>query len=482
MEKRDELLTYRIPPGVPTAEDFRIKVRLDGQEWRELGTYAAKIDMHQVREASVAYFDFRGKVECEVTCLREAVETVEIRPRSAKTEFVREGDRIRFFLEKPAKLSVEVNGDRFHNLHLFAGMISEEETEECCKGEYAEEILVEPDGEELDLEKVFEEIRPVNGRKTLRLAPGLHRLKENRCSLPSDASVIISGGAVVMGSFILYNKKNVSVSGKGVIYLGHVKKETYLRGADINYSENVTVEGVIIMNPAHYSIHLGNARNVRIKDVKAFSCVGWSDGIDMMASENISIEDVFLRTSDDCIAIYGGRFRYPGSTRNVSVRHAVLWADVAHPTMVGVHGDADKGGSVIENISFEDVDILEHHEPQDDYLGCMAINAGDDNTVRNVSYKDIRVEQFERGKLLDIQIKWNKKYNDVPGKRIENITFENIDYTGNGEHTSEICGFGEDRRVRGVRIRNMTVRGVHVLKPEDGNLHIGSYAEDVIFE
>ena len=471
----DRLITYPIPSGVPTLEDFRIRVRMQDQEWKEVGTYLAKVDMHDVREASMAYFDFQGKVEIEVTCLREKVRSVEIRPRAAGVHAVAEGDTVRFFLEQPRKLSLEINKDRFHNLHLFAGAIPKEEEEVSVR-------VVEPIEGELDLEKIIEEMSKENGCRVLRLAPGLHRLKENRCSLPSDITVIISGGAVVMGSFFIYNKKNVSVIGRGMIYLGHVKKDTYLRGADINFSENILLEGVTVMNPAHYSVHLGCSRNVEIRNVKSFSCVGWSDGIDMMASENILIEDVFLRNSDDCIAVYGGRFGYPGDTRNVTVRHAVLWADVAHPTMIGVHGDADKGGSIIENVSFEDVDVLEHHEPQDDYLGCMTINAGDDNTVRNVSYKDIRVEQFERGKLLDIQIKWNRKYNDVPGKRIENILFENIDYSGAGEHTSEIRGFGEDRRVQGIRMKNLTVRGVHVLNPEDGNIHIGEYTDDIKFE
>ncbi len=54
--------------------------------------------------------------------------------------------------------------------------------------------------------------------------------------------------------------------------------------------------------------------------MKSFSCVGWSDGIDMMASENILIEDVFLRNYDDSIAVYDGRFNYPENTRNVTVR------------------------------------------------------------------------------------------------------------------------------------------------------------------
>ena len=157
-----------------------------------------------------------------------------------------------------------------------------------------------------------------------------------------------------------------------------------------------------------YKVTLG------MTDIMAFSCEGWSDGIDMMACSDVAIEDVFMRNSDDCIAVYGARGDYKGDTRNVTVKHAVLWADVAHPTMIGVHGDSENGGSLLENISFEDVDILEHHEPQDDYLGCLCINVGDGNTVRNVTYRNIRVEQFERGKLLDIQVKWNKKYNPIP--------------------------------------------------------------------
>jgi len=465
-----------IPQGVPVLEDFKVRLRTEGQEWEDLGTYLAKVDMHDVREASVASFGFEGRVECEVESLRETVHTVEIRPRSAGVEYDREGNRIRFFLDRPVKLSVEINGDRFHNLHLFAEKAAEEA---LYSG--ARIIMPKDDGEELDLEEVLAETEPAGGRRLVCLAPGLHRLKGNRCELPSGTTVILSRGAVVMGSFLLYHKKDVSIVGSGMIYLGHVKKETYLRGADISYSENVLLEGVTIMNPAHYSVHLGNSKNVCIRGIKAFSCVGWSDGIDMMACRNICIEDAFLRNSDDCIAVYGGRGDYVGDTRNVSVRHCILWADVAHPSLIGVHGDSKTGGSIIENISFQDVDILEHHEPQDDYLGCMAINAGDDNVIRNVSYRDIRVEQFERGKLLDIQVKWNKKYNPVPGKAIENILFENISYDGEGEHSSEIRGYDGDRRVEGVRFHNLVVRGKHVRKPEEGNIRIGGYAQDIVF-
>ena len=479
------LAVYPAPKGVPMLKDYRVRVRIGEGEWRELDTYLARVDMHHVREASVAYFDFCGRVECEIKVEKGEILNAKIRPVSAGISWQKEGNTLRFFLTKPAKLSVEINDDRFHNLHLFAGRTGNEEQE--IFGENRGEKLIktkviEPSDEELDLAAAVESAEFCGGRRVICLAPGLHRLKENRCALPSDTTVFLSGGAVVLGGFLIEGQRNVTVAGHGIISLGHVKKETFLRGVDIRSSENIQLEGVIILNPAHYSVHLGGSSNLLIRDVKAFSCEGWSDGIDMMACENVRIEDVFLRNSDDCIAIYGGRFGFSGNTRNVAVKDAVLWADVAHPTMVGVHGDAKDGGSIIENISFENMDILEHHELQDDYLGCMTINVGDDNTVRNLSYKNIRVEQFERGKLLDLQVKWNKKYNEVPGKTIKNVVFEDIFYSGSGEHTTEINGFSDERKVEGVRFKNLVVRGVKVLKPEDGNIHIGEFAGDVHFE
>lgn len=98
---------------------------------------------------------------------------------------------------------------------------------------------------------------------------------------------------------------------------------------------------------------------------------------------------------------------------------------------------------------------MEHHEPQDEYLGCLCINAGDVNTIRNVTYRNIRVEH---------------------------VVFEDVTYTGEGEFASEIKGYDEDRKVVDVRFKNLYVRGRHVLKPQDGNIRIGEFAEGIVFE
>jgi len=201
----------------------------------------------------------------------------------------------------------------------------------------------------------------------------------------------------------------------------------------------------------------------------------------MMASSHIDIDDSFLRTSDDCIAIYGSRWDYYGDSRNVTVRNSSFWADVAHPLMIGTHGNYHHNGDTIEDIRFENIDILEHHEPQPNYQGAMTINAGDLNTVRNVTYDNIRIEHFELGRLFDIRVVWNKDYNPVPGNRIENIVLQNIVYNGQNANPSRIHGFSEERPVIGVIIRNLKVNGQLVTDAAHPSLDINEFAQQIAF-
>lgn len=77
--RAQELVTYPAPQGVELKQDFNVKVRLTGGEWKDVDTYAVKVDevkdaRHNVRKASLAYFDFDGEVEVEVTA-HEAIGT-----------------------------------------------------------------------------------------------------------------------------------------------------------------------------------------------------------------------------------------------------------------------------------------------------------------------------------------------------------------------------------------------------------------------
>jgi hypothetical protein len=479
---------YGAPQGVPVSEDYSVRIRaISGGGWKSLSIYQVKVDMHHVREASMASFDMNEPVEVEVTCLtHEILERAAIRPLSYDIAFHISGATLFFTLDRPSKLSVEPNGDRFHNLHLFANAV--------------EDNPPSPDGPNVLLLAPTREGRPVIHRTedilrlastpaepgstapdTIYFAPGLHYLEETVLRIPSGKTVYLAGGAVVVGSLVCDNVKDVKICGRGILYLGDFHRYSAFRGVRILFSEDIEVDGITLIDPPHYSIYIGKSRGIRIRNFKSFSNKGWSDGIDMMASSDIDIEDVFLRTSDDCIAIYGSRWDYRGDARRIQVRSSVLWADVAHPMMIGIHGDHEQDGDIIEDILFENIDILEHHEPQPNYMGAMSINAGDKNVIRNVTYDRIRVEDFELGQLLDVRVVWNKDYNPVAGRRIENVVFRNIEYNGSTLHPSRIHGFSADNPVDGVSFINVRINGQAVTDAESGQLSINEYARHISF-
>jgi len=465
-------VSYAAPEGAVGHTDFSVKVRAVGGEWHNLFTYQVRVDMHDVREASMATFDFEGCVEVEITYNREPLREAKIRPLARHSGYSAEGNTISFRLDRPCHLSIEVNGDRFHNLHLFSNSF-----EEAAPDPESSDVWVIEPGHYAVNEKVKH-----RQESTIYFGPGMHQFEDGLFMVPSNKTIYLAGGAVIVGSLICEHVENVQIRGRGIIYLRDIEKTTYWRSVQIDFSRNITVEDIISIDPPHYSIHLGQSENVHIRNFKSFSTRGWCDGIDMMSCRNVNIEDVFLRTSDDCIAIYGSRGNFKGDTRNVRVSGAVLWADVAHPIMIGVHGDHEGDGDVIENISFHNIDILEHHEPQDGYWGCMAINAGDKNTVRHVTFCDIRVEQFELGRLIDIRVFWNERYNPHPGNRVEHIYFENISFQGDCPNPSVIAGYDAERTVSHVHFRNLQLNGRVVTSAEAGQFICNEYQNNVTFE
>ena len=462
---------YNVPEEIPRTNKYNIKVRTDKNDlWKNIDTYEVTVDMHEVRSASMAYFDFCGSAEIEIEVDISYIYKVDIRPVSKNIDFRFDSKKIYITLQKPENLSIEVNSDRFHNLHLFAGQIMEYMP---CKDNTL--IMTNKIGDV----SFYEQIAAMPDGRTLIFEEGIYYFTEILFKVQSNTNIILKGGAVIVGGFVFENCENVSITGRGVIYQADFKWYTSINAVRISHSKNIKIDGVTIINPPHYSVYIGGSDNISINNVKIFSSSKWTDGIDMMSSRNILIDNCFIRTSDDCIAIYGRRWGYNGDVHDIVVKNTSLWADVAHPTIIGTHGDYENNGNIIENIKFENIDILEHHEYQANYLGCLAINVGDKNTVRNVEYKNIRIEQFEHGKVFDFRVFCNKDYNPAPGSGIENITLDNISYNGNGAEKSEICGYDSNRMVKNVKIRSLRING-QLLQGDD--MKINEYTDNIVFE
>lgn len=351
--------------------------------------------------------------------------SVDIRPLKNNITYNRMGNVITFQLNQPRYLSVEFDGDRLHNLHLFANPVETRVYTESCDS-------------------------------VIYFGPGIHKpddLPNNQIRIKSNTTLYLAPGAVVKAKLLIDNAENVKILGRGIL-------DHPIRGIEITDSKNVEIDGVTIINPDHYTVFGGGSSNILIKNIKSFSTKGWSDGIDMMCCRDVDIENVFMRNSDDCIALYNHRWHWKGGSSDINIRNAVLWADIAHPINIGGHGDPDnEAGEVIERISIKDVDILEHDEDDPPYHGCMSIVIGDNNIARDITFEDIRVESIQEGALFHIEIIYNPKYNKTPGKRIENVMFRNITYNGYGESRSVLGGYDKDRCVENVTFDNVIING-----------------------
>jgi hypothetical protein len=167
-----------------------------------------------------------------------------------------------------------------------------------------------------------------------------------------------------------------------------------------------------------------------------------------------------------------------------------LWADVAHPILVGTHGDTPNPDT-LEDLRFSNLDILDHMEPQIDYQGCMSLNAGDGNLIRNVRFENIRVENFRQGQLVNLRVFYNRKYNTSPGRGIENVYFKNITYNGSHAENSVIAGYDDIRNVKNVVFENLVINGTlisdQMTKPgwyktsDMARFFVGEHVEGLVF-
>lgn len=445
-----ELTVYPVPKEIVYGyhnDDFTVKVRVPGGDWQDLFEYKVRVDLDEPQLASMVQFDFSGQVEVMIKKNNGLVQKVDVRPLVTKIAPVIKGNIIFLTLNKPQKLSIEFNGDRLHNLHLFAN---------------------EPE----------KEVPLATDSNVIYFGPGIHKpddLPGIEFRISSNKTVYLAPGAILKGKLVVNKAENVRIIGRGMI-------DQTQRGMEVTHSKNVLIEGITVVNPDHYTVYGGESQGLTIRNLKSFSCKGWSDGIDLMSCKDVRVEDVFMRNSDDCIAIYGHRWDFYGDSRNISVQNSILWADVAHTINIGLHGTSEGKHDLIEDLTFKNIDILELDEDDPNYQGCMAICAGDNNMVSNVSFEDIRVESIQEGKLLDVEVVNDSKYSTAPGKGIDNVQFKNIYYQGLGEGPSLLKGFDSNRLVQNIRFENLVINGVRARSLSEANIVTGENVKDVSFK
>ena len=447
-----QVKVYTYPSGKDSIEvmhDYRVSICAvadASEQWMPVTTLRCDVDMHRVQKASWAQWEMGEPVRVRVTNLRDdaladgTMQTV-VRPAALgiTPQYIDERT-VEFVLESPEYLSVEFGGDRKHNLHLFPELPETEVytgTEERCinwTGKNNHDVFIED-------------------ARLIYFGPGIHKPKDlpsGEIKIPSNTTVYLAPGAVVRAKLCVDRAKNVRIIGRGIL-------ANPLRGVEITYSKNVLVEGITLVNPQHYTVFGGESSDITVRNIKSFSRHGWSDGIDLMCCRDVTIDNIFLRNSDDCIALYNHRWWYWGGSRNIRISRAKLWADVAHPFNFGCHGDdRSRRGEVLRNVVVTDCDVL-----NEDGDGIFSVRCGDKNRLEDIHFENIRIEEIERGALFSLRVLFSEKYNRAPGNSIRDVSFKDIHFTGDESRLipSDITHYDAHRRVEDITFENVTVNG-----------------------
>lgn len=483
--KLHQVFTYPAPQGAPLKHDYDVFIQpRDAKEWTRIDTYMAKVnapapvDMHatevqtahRITEISYAFFDFTGDVFVKVVCKNKKFRTARIRPDYRGTiANVLNDSTVQFLLFQPENVSVEFDGCITDNLLLFTSkpVVTKEQAEREAKAQ---------------------------GRNFMYFAPGFYddarqaeffanrRGAKDGILIPSNTTVYLAGGSYFEGTFAIEDAENVSVIGRGV-----ARPFNGYEGCHVHRSKNVFIDGLILN-----TCPIGESCDVTLHDVRSISHPQWGDGLNVFGGcSNILYDRVFCRNSDDCTTAYATRLGFSGSVSNVRMTNSTLWADVAHPIFIGLHGNPEVKDSIV-GLRYDNIDIICQSEPQVDYQGCLTINCGDDNLVKDVIFDNIRIEQIQDGCILQVKVGWNQKYCTAAGRGVENVLFRNIRYYGEQPNLSIITGYNEQRKVKDVTFEGLKINGRAIYddmpdKPKWYNtadyvpMFVGSHVENLKF-
>lgn len=419
IKANSQLVIYPAPEGAEAAPEYELEVN------------GKPVFVYNTRCAAFAIFSFEGKADIKVN-FASPVYNCDIRPKSRNIAGELYRNQISFTIDKPENLSVEVNKNIKRPLFIFANPLETSIPEKS------------------DTNVIFFEAGKIH-------TPGEVFIKSNQ-------TVYIEGGAIVRGHFMTNNGKNIKIMGRGIIDNSEYKRGEY-RPIEINRCENVLIDGIVIAESRHWTCAATASKQVTYNNLKIVSSNDWDDGIDIVGSQNVLVNNCFIQTKDDCIAIKSGvnyftDFNSSINVDDIVVQNSVMWNGVwGNALEIGFETRTD----TIQNITFRDCDLIHTEGPE----GTFTIHNGDRAVVKNVLYDDIRVEDSQ-GWLIDFKVLFSQYSKDSTRGKIEDVHFRNIRVEGDRLPYSQMLGFSDDFGIKNVTLENFYLHGVKVTSTYNG--------------
>ena len=257
--------------------------------------------------------------------------------------------------------------------------------------------------------------------------------------------------------------ENVKILGRGIIdgslYGGDGNDRVVRIPINISESQNVEVEGLMLLNPNGWVLQGYVATDVNVDRVKIISSRANGDGITLQSCVNFRVEDCFVRSWDDSLVVKN----YQRSSDNITFERIQLWTDLAQSMEVGY--ETNKGcieNATITDVSFKDITVLYNfHKP------VMSIHNSDDAHISGVTFENITVEHADMSygdTLIEIQILQSGWSTTTDRGTIDGVHIKNVDVldTTHLRLSTVVEGFSSTNFVKNVIYEDITIKGEKV--------------------
>ena len=286
--------------------------------------------------------------------------------------------------------------------------------------------------------------------------------------LKSNVILYLETNATILGSqnmadfdipYLIYAKdtQNTGITGRGTIDgQGEIfwkgKSRPYNRPAVMivfENSRNILIENVTIQDAPHWTVKISGCEYVNITGIIMINDYEApnTDGIDIMASSNVFINNCFIQSGDDCICLKNRSKDKP--TENITVTNCVLISQDA-ALKLGTESIGD-----IRHCVFSNIVIRNSHDG-------IALYMKDGGTYENIHFSNITIESddivksVQRGSGFPIFIDIDKRNDTSKIGLMRNIVFSNISID-TGIDNCLIQG-SPDQPIEGLTFDNVRMR------------------------
>lgn len=417
-------------------------------------------------DVTYGYFEFNDSTQVTIST-NFTLGSYKLVPESLGIQGVKNNNTVTFTLSEPTKITLVPNDDyQGRVIHLFA-------------------------------DRTDTNIPSASDPNVIYYGPGYYDLSaQTPTQISSGKTLYIAAGAVINGRFLAKDQSNITVRGRGILVNDYGYQNDGYDPVPLVFKgcSNVNVEDIIVnKNDNNWTAFMYESENVTVDNFKAVSPVFAStDGFDISSSHDVTFDNVFIHSADDCVAIKGsdgGSYEVHTNPEaglpvyNIEYKNSQFWSDANCAIGIG----AETQGSYFDNINFYNIDILYNFDDVNypnvlDDRSAINIYALNGTEFSNITFDTIRVEKAKR--LINIQMDDDFYDRTLLGDWswpgfMTGITYRNITSTSDGSNEIKISGYNNQRIISDIKFENIVINNTIVEDLGDKHFNINPNVNNV---